>query len=218
MSKHQDYVQKTEAIVEPILQKYQFELVDVEFVKEAGNWHLRVYIDKEGGITIDDLTLVNHELSDEMDKDDFIEESYILEVSSPGLLRPFKKPKDFMRNIGEDVEMKLFSPVTWEEKIVAYADMIVSLEGEWFMDVWNDDTCACRAYYDLLSIVFKTRTGRVLTKDHPQFQHEIDFNREMRKYIPREVYETIRPRINRMRDTIRMSGESLPLPSMDSWE
>lgn len=49
-------------------------------------------------------------------------------------------------------------------KIVAYADMIVSLEGEWFMDVWNDDTCACRAYYDLLSIVFKTRTGRVLTK------------------------------------------------------
>ena len=109
-------------------------------------------------------------------------------------------------------------PVTWEEKIVAYADMIVSLEGEWFMDVWNDDTCACRAYYDLLSIVFKTRTGRVLTKDHPQFQHEIDFNREMRKYIPREVYETIRPRINRMRDTIRMSGESLPFPSLDSWE
>lgn len=74
MSKHQDYVQKTEALVEPILQKHQFELVDVEFVKEAGSWHLRVYIDKEGGITIDDLTLVNHELSDEMDKDDFIEE------------------------------------------------------------------------------------------------------------------------------------------------
>ena len=83
MSKHQDYVQKTEAIVEPILQKYQFELVDVEFVKEAGSWHLRVYIDKEGGITIDDLTLVNHELSDE--------------------------------------EMKLFSPVTWEEKGKKYS-------------------------------------------------------------------------------------------------
>ena len=112
MSKHQDYVQKTEALVEPILQKHQFELVDVEFVKEAGSWHLRVYIDKEGGITIDDLTLVNHELSDEMDKDDFIEESYILEVSSPGLLRPFKKPKDFM---------KLFSPVTWEEKGKKYS-------------------------------------------------------------------------------------------------
>lgn len=72
--------------------------------------------------------------------------------------------------------------------------------------------------YDLLSIVFKTRTGRVLTKDHPQFQHEIDFNREMRQYISREMYETIRPRINRMRETIRMSGETLPFPSLDTWE
>ena len=122
MSKHQDYVQKTETLVSPILQKYQYELVDVEFVKEAGSWHLRVYVDKEGGITIDDLTTVNHELSDQMDKEDFISESYILEVSSPGLLRPFKKPKDYLRNIGEDVEMKLFSPVTWEEKGKKYSD------------------------------------------------------------------------------------------------
>ena len=109
-------------------------------------------------------------------------------------------------------------PESWEEKIVAYADMIVSLEGEWFMDVWNDDTCPCRAYYDLLSIVFKTRTGRVLSKDHPQFQYEIDFNREMRRFIPREVYETIRPRINRMREKIIMSGENLPFPSLDTWQ
>lgn len=122
MSKHQDYVQKTEALVSPILQKYQYELVDVEFVKEAGSWHLRVYVDKEGGITIDDLTTVNHELSDQMDKEDFISESYILEVSSPGLLRPFKKPKDYRRNIGEDVELKLFSPITWEEKGKKYSD------------------------------------------------------------------------------------------------
>lgn len=93
MSKHQDYVQKTEALVEPILQKYQFELVDVEFVKEAGNWHLRVYIDKEGGITIDDLTLVNHELSDEMDKDDSLRNLIFWKSVLPGLLRPFKKPK-----------------------------------------------------------------------------------------------------------------------------
>ena len=121
MSRKEEYEQKAEAMLAPIVEANGFELVDVEFVKEAGSWHLRVYIDKEGGITIDDLTLVNHELSDEMDKDDFIEESYILEVSSPGLLRPFKKPKDFMRNIGEDVEMKLFSPVTWEEKGKKYS-------------------------------------------------------------------------------------------------
>ncbi len=122
MSKHQEYEKRTERLVLPILEKYQYELVDVEFIKEAGSWHLRVYVDKEGGITIDDLTTVNHELSDQMDKEDFISESYILEVSSPGLLRPFKKPKDFLRNIGEDVEMKLFSPITWEEKGKKYSD------------------------------------------------------------------------------------------------
>lgn len=122
MSKHQDYERKTEALVLPILEKYRYELVDVEFVKEAGSWHLRVYVDKEGGITIDDLTVVNHELSDQMDREDFIAESYILEVSSPGLLRPFKKPKDYIRNLGQDVELKLFSPVTWEEKGKKYSD------------------------------------------------------------------------------------------------
>lgn len=122
MGKHQDYEKKTEELVTPIVEKNHFELVDVEFVKEAGNWHLRVYIDKEGGITIDDLTLVNHALSDLMDENDFIAESYILEVSSPGLLRPFKKPKDYVRNIGKEVELKLFSPITWEEKGKKYSD------------------------------------------------------------------------------------------------
>lgn len=122
MSKHQEYEKKTEQLISPTLEKYQYELVDVEFVKEAGNWHLRAYIDKQGGITIDDLTVVNHELSDLLDENDFIEESYILEVSSPGLLRPFRKPKDFQRNLGKDVEMKLFSPVTWEEKGKKYSD------------------------------------------------------------------------------------------------
>lgn len=122
LSKHGEYEKKTEELLAPILSKYKYELVDVEFVKEAGSWHLRVYIDKEGGITIDDLTMVNHELSDLLDEHDYISESYILEVSSPGLLRPFKKPKDFVRNLGNDVEVKLFSPVTWEEEGKKYSD------------------------------------------------------------------------------------------------
>lgn len=122
MGKHQEYEKKTEELLLPILEKYQYELVDVEFTKEAGNWHLCAYIDKEGGITLDDLTTVNHELSDIMDENDFIEESYILEVSSPGLLRPFKKARDFIRNMGNDVELKLFSPITWEEKGKKYSD------------------------------------------------------------------------------------------------
>ena len=116
MGKHQMYEKRTEQLISPILEENHFELVDVEFVKEAGSWHLRAYIDKEGGITIDDLTLVNHALSDKMDAEDFIDESYILEVSSPGLLRPFKKPKDYQRNLGEDVEVKLFAPITFEQK------------------------------------------------------------------------------------------------------
>ena len=108
MSKHQDYVQKTEAIVEPILQKYQFELVDVEFVKEAGSWHLRVYIDKEGGIAVDDCEVISRKLSDWLDKEDFIDDSYILEVSSPGLGRPLKKEKDYQRSIGKLIDIKLY--------------------------------------------------------------------------------------------------------------
>lgn len=122
MGKHQNYEQRTEQLILPILEEHHFELVDIEFVKEAGSWHLRAYIDKEGGITIDDLTLVNHALSDLLDREDFIEESYILEVSSPGLLRPFKKPKDYIRNVGQDVEVKLFAPITWEQDGKKYTD------------------------------------------------------------------------------------------------
>lgn len=122
MSKHQNYEQRTEQLILPILEEHHFELVDIEFVKEAGSWHLRAYIDKEGGITIDDLTLVNHALSDLLDREDFIDESYILEVSSPGLLRPFKKPKDYIRNVGQDVEVKLFAPITWEQAGKKYTD------------------------------------------------------------------------------------------------
>ncbi len=122
MSKHQNYEQRTEQLILPILEEHHFELADIEFVKEAGSWRLRAYIDKEGGITIDDLTLVNHALSDLLDREDFIDESYILEVSSPGLLRPFKKPKDYIRNVGQDVEVKLFAPITWEQDGEKYTD------------------------------------------------------------------------------------------------
>jgi len=82
--------------------------VDVEFVKEAGSWFLRAYIDKPGGITIDDCETVSRRLSDLLDEKDFIEEAYILEVSSPGLGRPLKKDKDLERSLGESVEVKLF--------------------------------------------------------------------------------------------------------------
>ena len=79
-------------------------------VKEGSNWYLRVYIDKEGGINVDDCELISRALSDLLDEHDFIDEAYVLEVSSPGLGRPLKKDKDFQRSIGEEVEIKLYKP------------------------------------------------------------------------------------------------------------
>lgn len=111
MAKHEDYEKRTEKLLEPILAANHFELYDVEYVKEGSNWYLRAYIDKEGGITVDDCELVSRELSDLLDKEDFIPDSYILEVSSPGLGRQLKKDKHFERSIGEEVEIKLYKPI-----------------------------------------------------------------------------------------------------------
>ena len=108
MAKHESYEQKAETMITPILQENGLELVDVEYVKEAGQWYLRFYIDKDGGVNINDCETVSRAMSDLLDKDDFIEDAYILEVSSPGLGRPIKKEKDFIRNTGREIEFKLF--------------------------------------------------------------------------------------------------------------
>ena len=111
MSKREDFEQRTEELLIPILVKYEFELVDVEYVKEAGTWYLRAYIDKPGGIAINDCEVVSRELSDLLDQKDFIDDSYILEVSSPGLGRPLKKERDFARSIGAEVEIRTYRMV-----------------------------------------------------------------------------------------------------------
>ncbi len=111
MSKREEYEKMAEDIVMPIITSNGFELVDVEYVKEASNYYLRYYIDKEGGITVDDCEIVSRALSDILDERDFIEDSYILEVSSPGLGRPLKKEKDFARSIGMEVEVHLFKAI-----------------------------------------------------------------------------------------------------------
>ncbi len=108
MSKREEYEARAEKLLEPLMEENHFELVDVEYVKEAGNWYLRAYVDKEGGITLDDCELVNRRWSDMMDEEDFIPDAYILEVSSPGLGRQLKKDKDFNRSIGESVDVKFY--------------------------------------------------------------------------------------------------------------
>ena len=105
------YEQRTQTLLEPLISANGFELVDVEYVKEGQNWYLRAYIDKPGGITINDCELVSRALSDLLDAEDFIDDAYILEVSSPGLGRPLKKDKDLERSIGERVDVKLYRQV-----------------------------------------------------------------------------------------------------------
>ena len=110
MARREEYESRTERFLLPLLAEHNFELVDVEYVKEAGTWYLRSYIDKPGGITVDDCEAVSRQFSDRLDQEDFIEDSYIMEVSSPGLDRPLKKDKDFERSMGEDVELRLYKP------------------------------------------------------------------------------------------------------------
>lgn len=108
MTKKESYESRTEKFLLPLMQEHGFELVDVEYVKQGDTWYLRAYIDKEGGISLDDCELISRKVSDWLDKEDFIQDSYILEVSSPGLGRPLKKDKDFARSIGKDVEIRLY--------------------------------------------------------------------------------------------------------------
>ncbi len=110
MSKKSDIEAKTEALLQPIAERCGVTIYDVEYVKEAGEWYLRAYIDKEGGVNINDCVDVNHALSDALDEDDFIEEAYTLEVSSPGLGRQLKKDRHFANSLGQEVELKLFKP------------------------------------------------------------------------------------------------------------
>lgn len=113
-----DYESKTETLIQPLIDANHFELVDVEWVKEGANWYLRVFIDKEGGITVDDCELVSRAFEEILDKEDYISENYIFEVSSPGLDRPLKKEKDFARSIGKDVEIKLYKALNKEKEFV----------------------------------------------------------------------------------------------------
>lgn len=134
MSRHEIYEQRAEELLESILADMNFELVDVEYVKEAGTWYLRSYIDKPGGITVDDCEAVSRQFSDRLDQEDFIEDSYIMEVSSPGLDRPLKKDKDFERNLGREVEIRTYRPIEKEKEfygiLCAYDDNSVTIERE----------------------------------------------------------------------------------------
>ena len=131
MSIREQYEQKAEAMAEPIVTGHGFELVDVEYVKEAGTWYLRLYIDKEGGVTIDDCETVSREFSDKLDEEDFIQDAYIMEVSSPGLGRPLKKEKDYKRSLGKEIEIRTYRPMDKQKEffgiLTAYDEKQVTI-------------------------------------------------------------------------------------------
>lgn len=101
---------EVDKIVEELLENTALELVAVDYVKER-DWYLRVFIDKEGGVDLDDCQDLSRKLEELLDAQDIIKTSYILEVSSPGLDRELKKPRDFQREMGKDIDVSLFAPL-----------------------------------------------------------------------------------------------------------
>lgn len=154
MAKRDIYEEKATALLEPIVRQNGVEIYDVEYVEEAGEWYLRAYIDKEGGVTIDDCEAVSRALSDALDENDFIEDAYFLEVSSPGLGRQLKKDKHFEKSLGEEVELKTYKPI---EKQKEFTGVLKS--------------------YDKESITIETETGdKVFSrKDVANIKLTIDF-------------------------------------------
>ena len=134
MSQREQYEKKTEELIVPILDAKGFELVDVEYVKEGQDYFLRAYIDKPGGITIDDCVAVSREMNGLLDELDYVDGAYTFEVSSPGLGRPLKKPRDYERSMGEEVEIRTYKAMDGSKEfygiLKAYDDATVTIQSE----------------------------------------------------------------------------------------
>ncbi|GER65661.1 ribosome maturation factor RimP [Weizmannia acidilactici] len=125
-------VEVVEELASPIAEELGLELVDIEYVKEGKSWFLRVYIDKEEGVDIEECGLVSERLSEKLDEVDPIPHNYFLEVSSPGAERPLKKQRDFERAVGRSVLVKTYEPIDGEKifqgKLIAFQPDLLTLE------------------------------------------------------------------------------------------
>lgn len=134
MSKRETYEVRTEQLLLPIAEANHVEIYDIEYVKEGSEWYLRAYIDKEGGVNINDCEAVSRALSDELDRTDFIDDAYILEVSSPGLGRTLKKDKHLQKSLLEEVEIKTYKPILgrkeFEGILKAFDDKTITILSE----------------------------------------------------------------------------------------
>lgn len=153
-SKRELYEGKAEKLVLPLVQKHNMDLVDVEYVKEGGIYYLRVYIDKEDGITLEDCKKIHNPFSNLLDKEDFIEESYVLEVGSPGLGRPLRKDKDYDRNIDREIEVHTYKMINKEKYfvglLIAWDDdkIIMLLENGDNIEIERNNIAVIKEYFE----------------------------------------------------------------------
>jgi ribosome maturation factor RimP len=131
-------------LIEPIVNELGFQLVDVEYLTDLGRWVLRIYIDREGGITVDDCAKVSRELGDLIDIKNIIEHEYVLEVSSPGLNRPLKKEADFIRVIGKKIKVRTRMPSNGQRNFIGILhdfrehELYIQSKGELITLAWAD--------------------------------------------------------------------------------
>ena len=119
-----DIIKKVEEYVMPIIEQNNYELVETEFVKEGANYYLRLYIDKDGGFSINDCETVSRYLEQKLEEDDFIDKAYILEVSSPGIDRVLKKDSEYTKYKGRIVDIKLYKPI---DKVKEFQGELIGL-------------------------------------------------------------------------------------------
>lgn len=134
MSKGDTYVARTEELLKPIVEANGLTIYDVEYIKEGSEWYLRAYIDKPGGIHIDDCVVVSRAMSELLDEDEFIQDGYIFEVSSPGLGRTLKKDKHLDCSMGEEIEIRTYKAINKQKEFVgllkSYDSNSITIETE----------------------------------------------------------------------------------------
>lgn len=144
-----EIINKIITICDSIAESLNYELVDVEYLKEYGSYYLRVYIDKPGGINLDDCQNMSEQLSESLDENDPIRTAYFLEVSSPGLDRPLKTDKDLKRNLGKDIELSLHTAFNDKK----YYNGVLKDYNEEFINIEDDNDNVVDIPREMVSVV-----------------------------------------------------------------
>ena len=151
MSKGKAVENRTEELLAPIAEENGVEIYDVEYLKEGSDWYLRAYIDKPEGVNIQDCENVSRALSDKLDEVDFIDDAYILEVSSPGLGRTLKKDKHLEKSLGEEVELRLYKP---RDKQKEFMGILKSFDADSVIIETEEEKVFARSEIALIRLAF----------------------------------------------------------------